>query len=434
MKTNNKTVAFYTLGCKVNQYETNAMMNIFKNNGYEIVDFTEYADVYVVNTCTVTSMSDKKSRQVLRRAKHINPNGILCAVGCYAQVAKAELEKIDEIDIILGTVEKKDILEKIEVYRKENSHKRTKLIAVENIMKLQPYQSYDGIAYTKHARAEIKIQDGCDRFCSYCIIPYARGPVRSRKPKEITDEIREVVDSGVEEVVITGIHISSYGKDFKNLENKYTLIDLLEEINAIQGIKRIRLGSLEPRIITEDFVKRLVSLDKVCNHFHLSLQSGCNETLKRMNRKYTIEEFKKIVNLLRNNIPDVALTTDVIVGFPGETDEEFAQTLEFLSNVKFSKMHVFKYSKRQGTPAATYPNQVSEEKKENRSNILLKMSDENEKKFAEQYIGKEIEVLFENEIEGHTTNYIKVIRENKSELAGIKKVVPKKWEKDALYT
>ena len=456
MKINNKTVAFYTLGCKVNQYETNVMMNIFKNNGYEVVDFTEYADIYVVNTCTVTSISDKKSRQVLRRAKHLNPNSILCAVGCYAQVAKSELEKIDEIDIILGTVEKKDILKRIEEYKKsdeannvksnietneligENEINKkkmvtSKLVLVDNIMKLQPYQTYDGVAYTEHARAEIKIQDGCDRFCSYCIIPYARGPVRSRKPNEIIDEIKMVVASGVKEIVITGIHISSYGKDFKDLESSYTLIDLLEMVDAIQGVERIRLGSLEPRIITENFVKRLVKLNKLCNHFHLSLQSGCDETLKRMNRKYTTEEFKQIVSLLRKNIPEVALTTDVIVGFPGETDEEFSQTLQFLKEVKFSKMHVFKYSKRQGTPAATYPNQVSDEKKEERSNILLKMSDENEKEFAEKYIGKEINVLFENETEGHTTNYIKVIRKNNSELSEIKKVVPKKWEKDALY-
>ena len=404
------------------------MANIFEKNGYKIVEFNEFADVYVVNTCTVTAMSDKKSRQVLRRAKQINPDSILCAVGCYAQVAKAELEKIKEIDIILGTVEKKDILEKIEEYIKN----KNKISEVENIMKLQPYQDYGGVAYTSHTRAEVKVQDGCDRFCSYCIIPYARGPVRSRHPQEIVNEIEKIIESGAKEIVITGIHISSYGKDFK--DENYTLIDLLEEINIIPGIQRIRLGSLEPRIITKDFVERLVKLEKICNHFHLSLQSGCDETLKRMNRKYTTEEFKDIVKLLRNNIPEVALTTDVIVGFPGETDEEFEKTLEFLKEVEFSKMHVFKYSKRAGTPAATYPNQVSDNKKEERSNILLELSDINEKKFAEQYIGREMEVLFENETEGHTTNYIKVIRSASGEAEGVKKVMPQKWENGTLIT
>ncbi|MBO5142303.1 MAG: tRNA (N(6)-L-threonylcarbamoyladenosine(37)-C(2))-methylthiotransferase MtaB [Clostridia bacterium] len=421
-----KRVAFYTLGCKVNQYETNAMIDIFKNNGYDIVDFTEYADVYIVNTCTVTSMSDKKSRQVLRRAKHLNPNSVLCAVGCYAQVSKSDLEKIEDIDIILGTVEKKDILKIVEEYEKD----KKKLISVENIMKLQPYQGYDGTAYTEHARAEIKVQDGCDRFCSYCIIPYARGPVRSRKPFEILEEIRKISKSGVKEVVITGIHISSYGKD---LDGSYGLIELLEEINQIDELKRIRLGSLEPRIITEDFVQRLVKLDKICNHFHLSLQSGCDETLKRMNRKYTTEEFKHIVKLLREYIPEVALTTDVIVGFPGETDDEFKQTVEFLKEINFSKMHIFKYSIRKGTPAATYPNQVPDDKKEERSNILLEMSDIHEKEFAENYIGKEIEVLFENEMEGHTTNYIRVVRKNRKEQSEIKLVKPLIYEKGALY-
>lgn len=481
MKKEKNKVAFYTLGCKVNAYETNVMIDIFKNNGYEIVDFNEVADVYVVNTCTVTSMSDKKSRQILRRAKHLNPNSVLCAVGCYAQVAKSELEKIDDIDIILGTIEKKDILKKIadhmpknnaniefmeskvsddKINKQKNIIDKQKNIMVENIMKVRAYDEFDGTAYTTHARAEVKIQDGCDRFCSYCIIPYARGPVRSRKPEEIINEIKRIVASGVKEIVITGIHISSYGKDFKysnlNFDNrfdaqgahiqaaqpivddilsspKYGLIDLLESINKIDGIARIRLGSLEPRIITEEFVKRLVKLDKICNHFHLSLQSGCDETLKRMNRKYTTAEFKNIVSLLRKNIPEVALTTDVIVGFPGETDEEFNKTVEFLKEVEFSKMHIFKYSKRKGTPAATFPNQVSDNKKEERSNVLLDLSDKNEENFAKKYINKEVEVLFENAEEGHTTNYLKVIRSNKNEASEIKSVIVREWKNGALY-
>lgn len=417
-------VAFYTLGCKVNQYETNAMQNDFEKAGYEVVGFSDFSDVYVINTCTVTGMSDKKSRQVLRRAKQINPNSIVCAVGCYAQVAKDEILKIDDVDIILGTVEKKDILNKIEEFKKQNR----RIIDVENILRIQPYEEYNGIAFSEHVRAEIKIQDGCDRFCSYCIIPYARGPVRSRNKESIIKEINEISKKGIKEVVLTGIHISSYGKDFEKGANdalsntgtedatNYHMLDLLYEINKIDGIERIRLGSLEPRIITEKFVSELTKIDKLCNHFHLSLQSGCDETLKRMNRKYSTDEFRKIVKLLRDNINEVALTTDVIVGFPGETDEEFEITRKFLEEIKFSKMHVFKYSKRKGTKAAEMPNQVPENIKDTRSDVLLKMTSENEKEFASRYIGKNIRVLFENGKEGHTTNYIKVnlVNENKS--------------------
>ena len=396
-----KKVAIYTLGCKVNQYESNAIQNEFEQNGYKTVDFSEYADVYIINTCTVTGISDKKSRQILRRAKQINPNAIVCAIGCYVQVAKEDVEKIEDVDIILGTIEKKDIFKKIE----EFINNKQRIVESGNIMHLMPYSEYNGIAYTSHIRAEVKVQDGCDRFCTYCMIPYARGPVRSRKMENVINEIEKLRDSGTKEIVITGIHISSYGKDFKDGTE---LIDLLEKINDIEGIERIRLGSLEPRIITEEFVSRLIKLNKICNHFHLSLQSGCNETLKRMNRKYTTEEFKAIVKLLRDNILEVALTTDVIIGFPGETEEEFEKTYAFLKEIKFSKMHVFKYSKRKGTPAAAMPNQVDEQVKDERSKKLIEMSNKNEKEFANQYLGREIEVLFENSKEGHTTNYIKV--------------------------
>ena len=394
-----KKFAIYTLGCKVNQYESNAIQDDFMNNGYELVDFTEFADVYIINTCTVTGMSDKKSRQILRRAKQINPNAIVCAIGCYVQVAKEDVEKIKDVDIILGTIEKKDLLKKVEELLVE----KKRIIEAENIMHLMPYSEYNGTAYTSHIRAEVKIQDGCDRFCTYCMIPYARGPVRSRKMENVIAEIEKLRDSGIKEVVITGIHVSSYGKDF-NYE--FGLIDLLEKINEIDGIDRIRLSSLEPRIITDEFVSRLIKLKKVCNHFHLSLQSGCDETLKRMNRKYTTDEFRNIVKLLRDRIPEVALTTDVIVGFPGETEEEFESTYKFLEEIKFSKMHVFKYSKRKGTPAETMPNQVPEQIKDERSKRLIEMSNKNEEEFARQYLGKEIEVLFENSKEGHTTNYI----------------------------
>lgn len=398
---NLKKAAFYTLGCKVNQYETNAMIEEFKNANYEIVEYEEFADVYIVNTCTVTNMSDRKSRQILRRAKAINSNAILCAVGCYAQVAKEELSKIDEIDLILGNNDKKHILSKIEEFEKE----KIRQCQVSNMLDERKYTEWNTIAYTDKARAEIKIQDGCDRYCTYCIIPYARGPVRSRKIDDVYNEISEIAKTGIKEIVITGIHISSYGKDLKE---DITLIDLLEKIDKIDGIERIRLGSLEPLIITEEFVSRLSKLKKVCNHFHLSLQSGCDTTLERMNRRYTTSEFRKIVEILRQNISEVALTTDIIVGFPGETDEEFETTYNFLKEIKFSKMHVFKYSPRKGTKAATFPNQIDGNKKDERSEKLIALSLENEKEFAFQYIGNSIEVLFENEHEGHTTNYIEV--------------------------
>lgn len=401
------------------------MAQLFKEAGYDVVDYEDKADVYVVNTCTVTNMSERKSRQILRRAKEINPDSILCVVGCYVQVAKDELSKLSEIDILLGTNDRKNIVKYVEDFND------AKLVLVNDIMKKQEYLEWEGTAYTSHERAEIKIQDGCDRFCTYCIIPYARGPVRSRNIDEILVEVKKIVESGIKEIVITGIHISSYGKDLKD---DITLIDVLEKLNAIEGIERIRLGSLEPLIITEDFVTRLKRLEKVCNHFHLSLQSGCNETLKRMNRRYTTEEFKSIVELLRDNIKDVALTTDVIVGFPGETDEEFNETYNFLNEVKFSKMHIFKYSPRRGTKAAGFPNQVDGNIKSKRSDILIEMSDKNEKEFASQYVGESIEVLFENESEGHTTNYIKVVDKNNTQQAGnIIKVVPKGYEREFLY-
>lgn len=394
-------VAFYTLGCKVNQYETNSMIEKFANAGYKIVNYEDVANIYVVNTCTVTNMSDRKSRQILRRAKELNSDAILCAVGCYAQVARDELEKIDEIDLILGTNDKRNIVEKVEEFIRHNK----KLVEVSNVMDERQYIEWNSIAYTDKARAEVKIEDGCDRYCTYCIIPYARGPVRSRNIEEVCDEIAQIVKTGIKEIVITGIHISSYGKD---LPNKPKLIELLEKINDIDGVERIRLGSLEPLIIDDEFVERIKKLNKVCNHYHLSLQSGCDETLARMNRRYTTEEFSNIVEKLRKNIPEVALTTDVIVGFPGETDEEFNKTYNFLKAINFSKLHVFKYSPRKGTKAETFPNQIDGNKKDERSELLIKMSSDNEAEFANQYLGKEIEVLFEREYDGHTTNYLEV--------------------------
>ena len=400
-----KTVAFITLGCKVNQYETNAMSQKLIEEGYKIVEHTQKADIYIINTCTVTNMSDRKSRQMIRRAKEINPEAIIIAVGCYVQVAKKEIENIKEIDLALGNEEKVDIVKYCnEIIQKNKKEK------IADVMQSRKFAEFGETSYTEKTRAVIKVQDGCNNFCSYCIIPYAKGRVRSRKPESVIKEVKEIVKEGIKEVVITGIHVASYGKDF---EDGTRLIDLLEQINKIEGLKRIRLGSLEPNLITPEFVERLGNVDKICDHFHLSLQSGCDETLKRMNRKYTTQEFENGVNLLRKKFPEVALTTDIIVGFPGETEEEFNTTYKFLSKIKFSKMHVFKYSQRKGTVAAKMKNQVNPQIKEERSNKLIELSNKNEIEFLDNNLGKELEVLFETKTqngytEGHTTNYITV--------------------------
>lgn len=398
-----RKVAFITLGCKVNQYETNAMIQQFIQRGYEIVEATQKATIYVVNTCTVTNMSDRKSRQMLRRVKEKNQEAVVVACGCYVQVSREEIEKIEEIDLILGNNEKKEIVEIIEKYIEENKNSKE----IQNVMNQKEYVELGEVIYTEKTRAVIKIQDGCDRFCSYCIIPYARGRVRSRKVENILDEIKKIAQKGIKEVVITGIHLASYGKDFKE---KYELIDLLEKINQIEGIQRIRLGSIEPLLITQEFVERLLKLQKICQHFHLSLQSGCNETLKRMNRRYSIEEFKEIVERLRKSYKDVILTTDIIVGFPQESKEEFEKTYKFLEEIQFYKMHIFKYSPRKGTKAAEMSGQIDGKEKEERSQKLIELSNKNQKKYNDIYIGKEVEILCEEEkngyYQGHTKNYI----------------------------
>ena len=391
-----KTVAFYTLGCKVNQYETNAMEQQFIKNGYEIVDNTKKADIYVINTCTVTNMAERKSRQMLRRVKEINENAILVVCGCYAQVAKNELEKIPEIDIILGINEKNNIVNIVESYIKEK--KNAVESEVSDVSHQNEFLDFGDVTYTEKNRAVIKVQDGCNMFCSYCIIPYARGRIRSRKIENVVSEIKKIAEQGIKEVVITGIHIASYGKDFdeeRNNDKKIRLIDLLEAINEIDGIERIRLGSLEPTIIDEEFAQRLSKLEKICDHFHLSLQSGCDETLKRMNRKYTTTRFKETTDILRKYYPNVSFTTDVIVGFPGETDEEFEKTYQFLKDIDFYKMHIFKYSPRRGTVAEKMPNQIDGNIKEIRSNKLIELSNENENRHNEEYVGKTVKVLFE---------------------------------------
>ena len=379
------------------------MIQEFIENGYEIVEHNQKADIYVVNTCTVTNMSDRKSRQMLRRVKELNKEAIVVACGCYVQVSKEEVEKINEIDLILGNNEKKDIVKYVEEYIK----KADKEQKIENVMYQKEFVDFGDIVYTEKTRAVIKIQDGCDRFCSYCIIPYARGRVRSRKPESILSEIKKIANKGIKEVVITGIHIASYGKDFKE---EYSLIDLLEEINEIEGIERIRLGSIEPLIITEEFMERLIKLEKICHHFHLSLQSGCDETLKRMNRRYSTKEFKNIVSLLRKYYEDVILTTDIIVGFPQESKEEFNTTYKFLEEINFYKMHIFKYSPRKGTKAAQMSGQIDGKEKEERSKKLIELSNKNQYEYNKKCIGKEVEQLFEERkngyYQGHTQNFI----------------------------
>jgi threonylcarbamoyladenosine tRNA methylthiotransferase MtaB len=434
---------FITLGCKTNQYESNAMEQSFKKDGIEIlpIDSDEAADICVVNTCSVTNVAERKSRQMLRREKQQNPDAIVIACGCYVQVAQKEVEAMPEVDIVIGINEKNHLLEIVKEYIANRNEKSR----VSDVMHKQGFEDFGTTTYTELNRAVIKIQDGCDRFCTYCIIPYARGKVRSRNPHSILTEIEEIAKTGIKEVVLTGIHIASYGKDFSKEEGEqyrkefgysadysefdpredltsgaFRLIDLVEQMNKIDSIERIRLGSIEPKWITEEVIDRLAKCEKVCDHFHLSLQSGCDETLERMKRRYTTEDFRKSVTLLRKAFPKVALTTDIIVGFPGETDEEFEKTYEFLSEIKFYKMHVFKYSPRRGTIAENLPNQVDGNIKEERSRRLIELSDNNENGYNQELIGKSVNVLFEERegkyFKGHTTNYVLVKVETKENL------------------
>jgi len=408
-----KKVAFVTLGCKVNQYESNAMAQKFIDNNYEICDIEDNPDIIIVNTCTVTNIADRKSRQLLRKAKETNPKAVVVACGCYVQVAKDKVDSIEEVDISIGNSEKKDIVQIVENYINQNEM----INEIIDVNKEKDFSEMGLITFTEKTRATIKIQDGCNNFCSYCLIPYARGRVRSRNKENIIKEVEEIAKKGIQEIVITGIHIASYGLDFSY---NYRMIDLLEDLNKIDGIKRIRLGSLEPSLITEEFTKRLSKLDKICNHFHLSLQSGCDETLKRMNRKYTTDEFRQVVNRLRKTFKDVNLTTDIIVGFPGETREEFEETYDFLREIKFYKMHVFKYSPREGTPASKMPNQVDGKIKEERSQKLIELSDKNQDEYNKIYFSKPQEVLFEEQKDGvwtgYTSNYVKVTYQSNENL------------------
>ena len=412
-----KKVAFYTLGCKVNQYETEAMLEMFKKDGYTQVDSEEFADVYVINTCTVTHMSDRKSRQYIRRMKKKNPNAIIAVVGCYSQVSPEEILEIEEVNLVMGTNERRQIVEEI---KKLDASKKAS--TVDDIMKVRAFEEIEINQTNGRTRAFMKIQDGCDRFCTYCIIPYARGGrVRSRDLESIINEANKLANNGYKEIVLTGIHVASYGKDVKDADTN--LLTVIKAIDKIEGVERIRLSSVEPLLMTDEFIDTVAKMPKVCPHFHLSLQSGCDETLKRMNRRYTTKEYKDIVDKLRQKMPNVAITTDVIVGFPGETNNEFSQTYEFLRDIELSQMHVFKYSPRKGTPAADMENQIDPQMKQMRSDKLIALNKQNFTNFAKKFEGQEFNVLFEqnigeNKYEGLTPNYIRVIVESEEDIQG----------------
>ena len=412
-----KKVALHNLGCKVNAYETEAMQEMLEHAGYEIVPFQEGADIYVINTCTVTNIADRKSRQMLHRARKMNPDAVVVAAGCYVQ-AQAEKQVIDPcIDIVLGNNKKQDLLTALQAYEEAHGDLR-------EVIDINHTKEYENLHLTKqgeHTRAYIKVQDGCNQFCSYCIIPYARGRVRSRAKEDVVVEVTDLAKNGYQEVVLTGIHLSSYGIDFENEDN---LLSLIRAVHEIEGIKRIRLGSLEPRIITEEFVQAIAALPKMCPHFHLSLQSGCNEILKRMNRRYTSEEFYEKCEILRKYFEKPALTTDVIVGFPQETEEEFETTYEFLKKICFYETHIFKYSKREGTKAAVMQGQIPEQIKAKRSARLIELGEKNRRAYEESFLGKTVEVLVEEKSDvngkemwtGHTKEYMKIALESEKNL------------------
>ena len=405
-----RKAAFHNLGCKVNSYETEAMQQLLEDAGYEIVPFREGADVYIINTCSVTNVADRKSRQMLHRAKKMNPSAAVVAVGCYVQAAGAELKKDEAVDLIVGNNQKKDLVQILDDYFADHENSGEIL----DIGHSQEYEELHIRRIADHTRAFIKVQDGCNQFCSYCIIPYTRGRVRSRRPEDIEHEVRGIAEAGYKEIVLTGIHLSSYGVDFKD-EQKENLLTLIKRLDQIPGIERLRLGSLEPRIVTREFAKELARLRTICPHFHLSLQSGCDATLKRMNRRYNAAEYQACCEILREEFDNPAITTDVIVGFPGETEEEFAETERFLKATHFYEMHIFKYSRRAGTRAADMPDQVPEGIKSVRSDILLALEKQQSLEYRGRFLGTEEEILLEEPIEidgtkymmGHTRQYVK---------------------------
>ena len=407
-----KKAALHNLGCKVNAYEVEAMQQLLEKAGYEIVPFEPGADVYLINTCTVTNIADRKSRQMLHKAKKMNPDAIVVATGCYVQTDEGKLDKDEAVDLILGNNQKKQIVEVLEEY--ERQHKKQK-----HVIKINQTKEYEEleISHTaEHVRAYIKVQDGCNQFCTYCIIPYARGRVRSRKISQVIEEVQALAVRGYKEVVLTGIHLSSYGLDFPE-EERETLLSLIQAVHEVQGIQRIRLGSLEPRIITEEFARTISALPKMCPHFHLSLQSGCDATLERMNRRYTSTEYAEKCTLLRKYFDNPALTTDVIVGFPMETEEEFRMSRDFVDSIHFYETHIFKYSRRHGTKAAAMDGQLTESQKAIRSDEMLALNEKHSREYEEAMLGRELEILLEEEIEmngeqwylGHSKEYIKAV-------------------------
>lgn len=417
-------VALYTLGCRVNSYESEAMAEKFIKEGYEVVSFDEFSDVYVINTCTVTNMGDKKSRQMIGRARRHNPEAIIAVVGCYSQIASDEIAQIEGVDVVLGSRNKGDIVYWVNRAREESKQ----VVEVKDVLKNNKFEQLAINEYQDKTRAFLKIQDGCNRFCSYCLIPFARGGVCSKEPEKILKEVKELSKNGFKEIILSGVNTASYGVD---LEGNWDLVKILEEINKIEGIERIRIGSIDPTFFTEGVIERICNLEKMCPHFHLSLQSGCDATIRRMNRKYTAQEYKDVVENLRKYMKDVSITTDIIVGFPGESNVEFEATYEFLKGIKLSKMHIFKYSKRTGTKAAEMPFQVDGLIKEERSKKLIELNNALEVEFMEKFLGREMRVLYEEAISGkentyvgYTENYIKVITESDENLEG--KIVPTK--------
>ena len=411
------TVAAYTLGCKVNQYETEAILEQFSKRGATIAEPTESADVYIINTCTVTSLSDRKSRQMIRRAKHLNPEAVIVVMGCYAQTAPEEVSKIAEVDLVIGTDGRLKAAELVEDFLKN----REKRVVVNDISQIHEFEDLSITHYENRTRAIMKVQEGCNRFCSYCIIPYARGRIRSRSIESSVKEAKRLADAGFCEIVLVGIHLASYGKETGETD----LLDLIKHIAEIDGIDRIRLGSLEPTIFTEEFTKAASKIPKLCHHFHLSLQSGCDATLERMNRKYTTKEYAEVLMRIRKAMPDSAIATDIMVGFAGETEEEFESTCNFVKEIKLSDAHIFKYSIRKGTRAAKMDGQVDPKIKEERSKKLIKITSDTRKEFLEKFIDTEADVLFEQYhnnkkslFEGKTSNYITVVVNGGEELEG----------------